>query len=140
MPVRVTPQEAAEAWKTNLSGATTRIQAGINRVTEAPGRKAAMKSAKWLQAVTAAKEKFERNVGRVTLEDWKAVTLAIGVPRVAQGAQAKVGKYTAFATEFLPYLAQGVDRIANMPDMTLEDRIQKAVAMIRHNANFKRSS
>jgi hypothetical protein len=64
----------------------------------------------------------------------------VGVPRVAQGAQAKQSKYTAFAQEFFPYLATGVQRIDAMPSTTLEDNINRAVAMIRHNAGFKRGS
>ena len=63
----------------------------------------------------------------------------VGIPRIAQGAQAKQGKMQSFMTDFLPYLQQGVSRVEGMPSVTLEDNINRAVAMIRHNAQFKRS-
>lgn len=140
MPVRVDPAAAADKWASRLSGATQEITAGINRVTEAPGVKAANKKAKWIAAIQASQDKWERNVRAVTLDQWKQYTLQVGVPRIAQGANAKKGKYTQFAQQFYPHLDQGIQKLASMPDITLEDRINKAVAMMRHNASFKRSA
>ena len=140
MPVRSTPQDATSKWVTNLSGSTEAIKAGVARVTTAPGQKAAAQSAKWLQRVTASQDKWRTRVGSVSLQSWQDSMTNVGVPRVAQGAQAKQSKYTAFAQEFFPYLATGVQRIDAMPSTTLEDNINRAVAMIRHNAGFKRGS
>lgn len=138
--VRVSPQDATSKWVNRLSGATSEIQAGIDRVTEAPGMKAAAKQQKWIQAVNASQDKWKRNVSAVSLEQWKSLFKSVGVPRIAQGAQAKQSKYTNFAMQFFPYLEQGVQRVAGMPDTTFEERVQKAVAMMRHNHDFKRSS
>jgi hypothetical protein len=138
--VKITPDDATAKWAQRLSGATAEITAGIQRVTEAPGMKAAAKKQKWIQAVQASQDKWERNVRAVSLETWKSLFLAVGVPRIAQGAQAKQGKYTAFARQFFPYLEQGVQRVSAMPDTTFEERINKAVAMMRHNHDFKRSA
>lgn len=138
--VRVSPQDATTKWVNRLSGATQEITAGINRVTEAPGARAAAKKQKWIQAVQASQDKWERNVRAVSLEKWKDLFLKVGVPRIAQGAQAKQSKFTEFANQFFPYLEQGVQKVANMPDTTFEDRIQKAVAMMQHNHAFKRSA
>lgn len=138
--VKTSPDDATAKWATRLSGATAEITAGINRVTEAPGMKAAAKKQKWIQAVQASQDKWERNVRAVSLESWKSLFINVGVPRIAQGAQAKKDKYTNFARQFFPYLEQGVQRVAAMPDTTFEERINKAVAMMRHNHEFKRSS
>ncbi len=62
--------------------------------------------------------------------------LTIGVPRIAQGAQAKQSKYLAFAQSFYPYLATGVAKVKAMPKMNLADGINRAVAMIQHNAAY----
>lgn len=140
MAVRVTPQSGSDKWKNRLSGATAEIQNGVQRVTEAPGQKAAAKSQKWLQSVTQAEAKFKRNVGAVTLDQWKKAFLDVGVQRIAQGAQAKQDKYTRFAQEFYPYLDQGISKVNSMPDTTFEERVQKAVAMMRYNRDFKRSA
>lgn len=134
------PMTAMEKWAARTAGATAEMAAGVNRVTEAPGAKAAAKSAKWLAAVTAAEAKFKRNVGRVTLEQWKRSTLDVGVPRVASGVQAKKQKWGDFAAEFFPYLDQGIQRVQAMPDTSFEDRVQRMVAMVRHTHGFQRSA
>lgn len=138
--VRLSPQDATTKWVNNLSGATANIQAGIDRVTEAPGIKAAAKAQKWITAVQASQDKWKRNVAAVSLDQWKTLFKGVGVQRIAQGAQAKQSKYTAFATQFFPYLEQGVNKVQAMPDTTFEERIQRAVAMMRHNNQFKRSA
>jgi hypothetical protein len=138
--VKVSPEDATAKWVSRLSGATAEITAGINRVTVAPGQLAANKKQKWIQAVQASQDKWERNVRAVSLEQWKSLFLEVGVPRIAQGAQAKKGKFTNFARQFFPYLEQGVQRVAVMPDTTFEERINKAVAMMRHNHEFKRTA
>lgn len=137
--VKKTPQDATQKWVTNLSGATAEIQAGIDRVTEAPGVKAAAKSQKWIMAVQASQDKWKRNVSAVSLEQWKTLFKTVGVQRIAQGAQAKQGKYTNFANQFFPYLEQGIQKVNAMPDTTLEERINRAVTMMRHNSQFKRT-
>lgn len=138
MPVKSTPSDAVSKWLTNLGASTDRMTAGANRVTKAPGQAAAAAADKWLQRVTASKQKFATNVARVSLQDWQASYINIGIPRVAQGAQAKQSKMLDFMNEYLPYLQRGVSTIDQMPSTTLEDGIARATAMIRYNAKFKR--
>lgn len=135
---RVNPQEATQKWVTRLSGATADISAGIAKVTTAPGQKAAQSFQKYQNNTQAAFPKWKNNVAAVPLESWKASATA-GVQRVAQGAQQKQGKYQDFATQFFPVLDNNVAKINSMPNATIEDRIQRAVTMMRLNANFKRS-
>src|SRR5579859_446910 len=126
MPVRSNPQTATAKWVQNLSAAADRMTAGANAVTKAPGQAAAAAKAKWLQRVTASADKFAANVSAVTLQQWQQAYINIGVPRVAQGAQAKQGKMLDFQTQFLPYLARGTATIDAMPSTTLEDGIARA--------------
>ncbi|MGH7744670.1 MAG: hypothetical protein ACREQ5_07630 [Candidatus Dormibacteria bacterium] len=140
MPVRSNPADATKKWVQNIGQATDRITRGVQAVSVAPGQKAAAQSAKWLQRVTASQDKWRTRVASVSLSDWQNAMINVGIPRVAQGAQAKQAKMQDFMTSFLPYLATGVARIDAMPSVTLEDSINKAVAMIRHNAAFKRNS
>ena len=139
MPVRSTPEAATAKWVQNLSAASDRMTAGANAVTKAPGLAAAAAKQKWLNRVTAAADKFAANVSRVSLEQWQAAYINIGVPRVGQGASAKQGKMLSFQQQFLPYLRTGLQTIDQMPSTTLEDGIARATAMIRYNAKFKRS-
>ena len=135
---RVNPADGAAKWARNLGAATQDIAAGIDRVTQAPGQKAAAASGKWLQKVSQAEGKFKSNVASVSLSSWQAAAKD-GVNRVAAGANAKKGKMEAFATEFYAHLDRGAAAINAMPTNTVEDGIAKAAAQIRHNAAFKRT-
>jgi hypothetical protein len=101
---------------------------------------AAAAADKWLARVTAAQQKFKTNVAAVSLADWQNSYINIGVPRVAQGAQAKQNKVLNFMNQWLPYLQNGVSTIDKMPNVTLEDGIARATAMIRYNAKFKKTA
>lgn len=138
MPVRSDPQAGTQKWVANLSNATTRMQAGAMRVSVAPGQLAAQAADKWLQRVTASKDKYKANSAAVSLQAWQNAYTNIGIPRVSQGAQAKQQKVTDFLAVFLPHLQRGLDTIDKMPSTTLEDGIARATAMIRWNAKFKK--
>lgn len=136
MPVRATSAQATAKWLTGISGAHDRMQAGANAVQTSPGELAAQAADKWLARVTASKGKFIANSRAVTLQQWKNAYITTGLPRVAQGAQDKQGKYTAAMDSFLPYMAAGLAVIDKMPNNTLEDAIARSNAMIRHNAKY----
>lgn len=140
MPVKATSASATAKWVQNLSAATSQMTAGAQAVTKAPGLSAAAAADKWLQRVTQSKSKYAQNVGAVTLQQWQNAYINIGIPRVAQGAQAKQDKFSNFMDQFLPYLSRGVAQIDAMPSTTLEDGIARATAMIRYNAKFQKGS
>lgn len=135
---KVTPDQMAAKWQTRLSGSTTEITQGVQGVRQAPGQLAAAQRQAWLARVTASADKWQRNVAAVPLEQWREKMINVGIPRIAQGATANVDKVQRFAAEFLPYLDRGVSTVRAMPKVTLEDGINRATAMIRHNAQFRR--
>lgn len=137
--MRGTPESIQEKWATRLSGATTEIAAGIDRVTVAPGQKAAAKKDKWLQNVQASQDKWASRVGAVSLESWKNAAKTIGVQRIASGAQAKKAKFGAFIREFSSHLDALDSKLSSMPDTTFEQRMARMVEAARHNHNFRRS-
>jgi len=136
---RVTPQEGTQKWVTRLSAATSDVAAGIAKVTQAPGQKAAQNYQKYQNNVQAAFPKWKNNVAAVSLQSWQQAATA-GTQRIAQGAQQKQGKYQDFAQQFYPFLDANVAKVNSMPNATFEDRVQRAVQMMRLNANFKRSA
>lgn len=138
MPIRVSPQQAADKWASRLTGATDQIRQGVQAVTVAPGQKAAAAANLWLQRVQQSRDKFAANVGRVGLADWQQAMIEKGIPRISAGATAGTPKMAAFMQEFLPYLATGVARVDSMPKGTLDQSIARATAMIQHNASFRR--
>jgi hypothetical protein len=137
---RVSPQDAAAKWARRLSGATEDIRAGVQRVNVAPTQLAAQSADKMLAKVTEAVQngKWQDGLQRVSLAQWQSAVLTKGLPRIAQGAQAGQSRMAQFMSEFLPYLDQGVSQVKNMPNMTVEDGIQRAAAMIRWNSQFRR--
>lgn len=135
---RLTADQAAEKWASRLSGATTEITNGVNAVTKAPGASAAAAVEVWAARTLAAKQKWARNVGRVSLSEWQDKMRTVGIPRIAQGAMANKPKVTAFMNEFLPFVDQVTARVRAMPNATIEDGIARAIEQIRGNAKFQR--
>lgn len=134
---RVTAEQATAKWLSRLSAAGQQITDGVQGVTIAPGQKAAAAKDLWAQRVAASKDKWARNVGKVSLADWQNAMVTVGIPRIAQGAQAKQGKVQDFMSKFLPYLDQGVAKVNAMPKGDINASIARAVAMIQHNAAYK---
>jgi hypothetical protein len=128
------PAAVAAKWAQNLSAATTSITAGVNAVTTAPGQLAAAQSAVWLARLQASQAKWERGVSAVTLAEWKNAMLNKGIPRIATGAQAAIPVMQRFMTAWLPYEAAGVNSLP--PRGTVQQNIQRAVAMMNYNAAF----
>jgi hypothetical protein len=105
-------------------------------VTESPTAKAASNPQKFLMGVQAAVQsgKWQAGLNAVSLQDWKTAMIQKGVGRVAQGTQAALPKMQAFMARFYPILQQNMEQVNAMPNNTLEDRINKMVAMARLNA------
>ncbi len=139
--VKMSAAEYSEKWGRKLKGSTEDIRRGVERVTDAPGLKAAQKVDKMKANLLKSIEDgtWERRVAAVTLGDWKKKTLEKGIGRISQGVDGAGGKMQDFASEFFPHLEEGQRIIDAMPDITLEDSIARATAMMRHNAKFKRS-
>lgn len=133
------PNKVAQKWKTNLSSAGPSITDGINAVTEAPGIAAARNVEGYIQGILNAREKWVKRVGSVPLETWRQKALTVGVPRISQGATANVDKVEGFMREFLPHVEAGQQMLKTMPKVSLDDGINRMVAMVRHNAKFQRT-
>jgi len=134
---KLNAQDATAKWVSNLSNSTQTITKGVAAVTVAPGQAAANAQALWLQRIQASAAKWAKNVSAVSLSDWQAAMNNYGIARISQGAQAKQGKYTAFATSFFPYLQAGVDKVQAMPKGDINASIARANAMIMYNHAYK---
>jgi len=130
-----TPDQVAAKWSQNLSGATQRIQQGVESVTVSPGQAAARQKAAWAQNVVAAQDKWASRVASVTLQDWQQAFVSKGIPRIASGAQAAQPKFQAFMSNLLPYIQRGVQSLPARGN--LDQNIARLTAFVRHMANFK---
>lgn len=138
---RVTPDEFQEKHARRLKGATEDIRRGVERVSEAPTKLAAAKKDKMRAGIVAAIDsgKWERGLNRVSLEDWKRQMVDKGVGRIAAGVDGAADKIKNFAAELLPFVDNEVKKVKGMPDVTLEDNINRMTSFVRGMSKFKRT-
>ena len=138
---KLSAQEFAEKWQRRLQAAAPDIQRGIQRVDTSPTDQAAAKQDKMLANTTAAIQsgKWAAGLRRVTLGDWKKAAVEKGIPRISQGVSNAAPKVADFASQLLPFQDSLKSQIANMPDLTIEDNINRMTTFIRGMSKFKRS-
>jgi len=137
---KLSPEQFAEKHNRRTKAALDDMRAGIERVTESPTAKAAAKQEKMKARLLAAIEsgKWANGLKRVSLEEWKEKMVNIGVGRVASGLDANKKKVEEFAAQLLPHIDAGLKEIEKLPDVTLEDSINRMTTFIRHMSKFKR--
>ena len=138
---KLTPQQAREKHARRLKGATEDIRIGVNRVTVAPGQQAIAKQDKMRQNLMDAIDsgKWKKGLERVSLEDWRTKMINKGIPRIAAGVDDSAGKIENFFADLFVHQDRLKGELEKMPDMTLEDSIQRMVTFTRGMAKFKRS-
>ncbi len=120
---KLTAAQFAEKWNRRLKSATTDIARGVDQVSESPGAKAAAARDKWVAKMTSAEthEKWARNVGSVSLEEWKQAMKEVGINRISGGADRAIPKVADFAAQLLAYQDSVLPKIHSMPAITTED-------------------
>lgn len=129
-----TAEEAAAKWASNLGASTSRIQAGVQAVTVAPGQSAARQKALWVQKVAASQNKWATNVAAVSLASWQNDTINKGIPRIASGATAAQPKMQQFMGRLLPYISNQVNALPARGD--LEQNINRMTTFVRGMSKF----
>lgn len=139
---KLTPAEAREKHARRLKGATEDMRLGVEKVTEAPTLKAAAKKDKMKANLNKSLDngKWERGLKRVSLEEWKRQMVDKGVGRVAAGIDGAAAKVESFYAELFPFQDALKEQIKKMPDITLEDNINRMTTQIRGMAKFVRKS
>jgi len=140
MPIKITPSAFADKHARNLKNAVEDIRSGVESVTEAPTAKAAAKQDKMLAGLEEAVRsgKWASRLRSVTLEEWKTKTLQKGLGRIAAGVDAARDKQVDFATQLFAFENRLLADVEKMPDLTLEDSINRATSWIRGMAKFVR--
>jgi len=138
--VRVTPEEFAAKHIRRTQAATQDMQAGVLRVDQAPGKKAAASVDKMRANLMAAIDsgKWQRRVGSVSLDDWKKAMVDKGIPRVSAGLEGSRDKIRAFGEKLIAYQNSILPEIDAMPSVTLEDNINRMTTFVRKMSKFER--
>jgi hypothetical protein len=137
---KLTAQQLVEKQIRNTKAAITDYKEGVNRVQVAPGVQAAKKKDKMQMNLNAALDsgKWERNVASVSLEEWKTQASNKGANRIGAGLDGSRDKSIAVFEKILAYQDRVVAEISAMPDLTPEDREQRALVMMRRMRQFQK--
>lgn len=137
---KLTPEQFREKHARRLKASVEDIRAGIARVTESPTAKAAGKVDKMRTNLLKALDngKWAARLKAVSLEEWKRKTTDVGVNRIAAGIDAAAGKVENFAAQLLPFQDKLVNDVKRLPDVTLEDSINRMTTFIRGMAKFQK--
>jgi len=137
---KLTAEEAALKQASRLKASTEDIRRGIDRVTSAPTLKAVAKQDKMKQKLVASIDNgsWAKSLKSVSLEDWKTAAKEVGVNRIAAGIDAAQAKQVAFYGKLLPAVDAAKSKIAAMPDVTLDDSINRMTAYVREMSKFKK--
>lgn len=127
---RMTAQEVIDKWAAKTSAASGDYTAGINRVQQAPGQKAAAKLEKMRAGIMQALDsgKWSNNVSAVSLQDWKAKATGLGAQRLGPGVTAAKTKMVPAIQRLLNAVDASKALVDAMPDNTFEERLQKMQA------------
>lgn len=136
--VRVTAQQYADQWAQRLKGSTQRITDGVDRVTESPGARAAANTDKWYQAITSerTRRKWQQSMQALTLDDWKAAMKNKGIGRISAGVDAAKPRMVEVGQRLIEHQNALLGQIDTMPDLTLEDSVNRMVAWVRGMTEF----
>lgn len=139
MPLKVNAREYTEKWKRNTQNAQQDYEAGVDRVQEAPGKRAAMAAQKMKQGVNEAIDsgRWANNVGRVTLEEWKRSAKEKGASRISSGVEGATQKVQEIAEINLRNIEEVKNQVDQMPSTTFQDRIQRMVRFATEMNNRK---
>lgn len=130
---RTNAQEYAEKWGRRLKGATEDIRTGVQKVTQAPGIKAARAQDKMQANLNAAISDgtWAAQVSSVTVDEWKDSTIKKGLQRIAQGVDSASPSQVAMAEKLLAAVDAAVAKVGSLPSNTLEDNINRAATFMR---------
>ncbi len=137
---RLTPEQAADKLIKRLKGATEDIRMGVDRVTEAPAKKAVAAKERMKARLIEAldKGKWERNLGKYTLEEWKRDMKEKGIPNISRGIEKARDKLIDFYNQLFPYQDALKKKVEEIEKVDIEDSIRRVETWIRGMHAFEK--
>ena len=138
--VRKTGAEVAQKWAKRLKASTEEIKQGVDAVTVNPYEQATKAKDKLIKNFIEAMEsgRWEYEMKKLSLEDFKTFMKEVGIPRIAKGVDMALPEQEKLFEALMAHINAGKAEIDKMPKETLEEAIAKAGAWIRHMAKFKK--
>ena len=136
---KVTPEQYAEKQARNLQNSLPDIRQGIERVSSAPGQKAAAAQQRMKDNLNKSIDdgRWAKKVAGVSLEEWKSAALNKGVDRIASGIDNAHDKQVQMAGRLLAAVDQSASKVRSMPKGTLSDSIARMTAFVTDMSKFK---
>lgn len=130
---RVNAQQWLDKWSRRLNAAGPDIQAGVQRVTVAPGVAAAQSAQLMLQRLTESVNSgvWARQVSKVTLADWQKSMTDKAIPRISQGTEAAKRNKQGNITALLAAVDGAAAEANALPKGGLEQSIARATTFMR---------
>lgn len=140
--VTLTPDKISDKWNRRMKTAIPDIQAGIDSVTDSPMEKAVAKQDKMKSKLIESIDNgtWANRMRKVSLSDWKSKTKAKVGERMSGGVDAAMPKRKAFDTWLVGRLNGVMPKIKAMPDMTMEDSVNRVRALMDHMSSEKYKS
>ncbi len=141
--VKITPDQMSEKWNRRTKNAIGDMVQGIQNVSESPAKKAVAKQDKMKANLMKSIDDgtWSKRLGSVTLDDWKTKTVQKVQERLPGGVDAAMPKRQKFDNWLHKELNTVLPKIDSMPDLTMEDSVNRVRALMEHmNKNkYKKS-
>jgi len=139
MPVKLRPEEITEKWARRLKGATEDIRKGVDKLDVNPAEEAIKQKELLLKKIVEAIEsgRWEKQLGKVTLEDWKKAMKEFGVRNISTGVDKARDKRAEFDRWLVDAVNAALAEIKTPYTGELEDSIARMEEFIRAMAKRK---
>lgn len=130
---RTNASQWLDKWGRRLNAAGPDIQAGVQRVKEAPGVGAARAQQLMLQRLTEAINNgtWARQVQKVSLADWQNAMVNKGMGRIAAGVTQAQKSKTQVITQLLDAVDAAAAEANALPKGGIDQSIARAAAFMR---------
>lgn len=132
-----TASQVAEKYARNLGNGILSLKEGVDRVTESPMEKAAANPDGYLVGVQQNVEKWQANLRKTTLVDWKDAMKGKGANNLSASIPKAKMKMQAAMDKLLPYIGEGQTKIGAMSNLTKTDSKARMNEWFDHMSAYK---
>lgn len=140
--VGLSASDISEKWARRTKGAVADIQKGIMAVTESPMEAAVRKQDKMRTNLNAAIDsgRWAKGLQAVPLDQWRQTTAKKVGERLPGGIDAAMPKRQQFDQYLVNTLNTILPKVKAMPDLTMEDSLNRVRAVMEgmHNSPYRK--